>query len=65
MEILNHEPAVKSGKLRLLTPLLAATAVLAVAPAAFRALEPVVLLLLEILLAMGQAAVAFLRANGV
>jgi len=65
MEIANHVAAVKSGKLRVLTQLAALAALVAVAPGALRALEPVVLVLVEILLEIGHAAVVFLRANGV
>jgi hypothetical protein len=65
MEIANHLAAVKSGKLRVLTQLAALAALVAVAPGALRALEPVVLVLVEILLEIGQAAVVFVRANGV
>ena len=43
----------------------ALAAVLAAVPGALRALAPVIVTLLEILLGIGQACVAFLGANGI
>jgi hypothetical protein len=65
MEILDgNERAGKSLRLRSMTQFLALAAVLAFVPGALRALAPVTLTLLEILLGIAQASLAFLRANG-
>ena len=66
MEILDgNERSSKSAKLRLMAQFVALAAVLAAVPGALRALAPVIVTLLEILLGIGQACVAFLRANGI
>ena len=66
MEMLDrNEPGSRFGKLRLMTQLLALAAVMAAAPGALRALAPVILTLLEILLGIAQACLTFLRAGGV
>ena len=51
-------------KLRWIAKAAAGTGLLVVAPFAVRALAPVVLTLVEILLGIGQACVMFLRAAG-
>jgi hypothetical protein len=66
MKALDHrDQESKFGNLRLMTRLLALATVLTAAPGALRALAPVSLTLLEIVLGLAQACVAFLRANGI